>query len=33
LLEDKGGADLVRPSLRWLVQQLMDVEVTDIAGS
>ena len=27
LLEDEAGADLVRDSLRWLVQQLMEAEV------
>lgn len=27
LLEDEDGADLVRESLRWLVQQLMEAEV------
>jgi hypothetical protein len=27
LLEDEAGADLVRESLRWLVQQLMEAEV------
>jgi putative transposase len=33
LLEDGDGADLVRDSLRWLVQQLMETEVTDLIGA
>jgi putative transposase len=33
LLEDPDGADLVRESLRWLVQQLMEAEVTDLIGA
>jgi putative transposase len=33
LLSDDDGADLVRDSLRWLVQQLMDAEVTDLIGA
>ena len=33
LLEDADGADLVRDSLRWLVQQLMEAEVTDLIGA
>ena len=33
LLEDREGADLVRESLRWLVQQLMEAEVTDLIGA
>jgi putative transposase len=33
LLSDEDGADLVRESLRWLVQQLMDTEVTDLIGA
>jgi transposase-like protein len=33
LLEDEGGADLVRDSLRWLVQQLMEAEVSEQIGA
>jgi putative transposase len=33
LLEDPGGADLVRESLRWLVQQLMEAEVSELIGA
>jgi putative transposase len=33
LLEDEAGADLVRDSLRWLVQQLMEVEVSELIGA
>jgi putative transposase len=33
LLEDADGADLVRESLRWLVQRLMEAEVTDLIGA
>jgi transposase-like protein len=33
LLEDEGGADLVRDSLRWLVQQLMEAEVSELIGA
>jgi putative transposase len=33
LLEDEAGADLVRESLRWLVQQLMEAEVTELIGA
>jgi putative transposase len=33
LLEDKEGADLVRDSLRWLVQQLMEAEVSELIGA
>src|SRR5919198_1022396 len=33
LLDDKEGADLVRESLRWLVQQLMEAEVTELIGA
>ena len=33
LLEDKDGADLVRESLRWLVQQLMEAEVSELIGA
>jgi putative transposase len=33
LLEDEEGADLVRESLRWLVQQLMEADVTDLIGA
>jgi putative transposase len=33
LLEDPEGADLVRDSLRWLVGQLMEAEVTDLIGA
>jgi transposase-like protein len=33
LLEDPAGVDLVRESLRWLVQQLMETEVTELIGA
>jgi Transposase, Mutator family len=33
LLEDEEGADLVRESLRWLVQQLMEAEVSELIGA
>jgi transposase-like protein len=33
LLEGPDGADLVRDSLRWLVQQLMEAEVTHLVGA
>jgi putative transposase len=33
LLDDPAGADLVRESLRWLVQQLMEAEVSDLIGA
>jgi hypothetical protein len=33
LLEDADGADLVRDSLRWLVQRLMEAEVTELIGA
>jgi transposase-like protein len=33
LLEDADGADLVRDSLRWLVQQLMEAEVSELIGA
>jgi putative transposase len=33
LLEDEAGADLVRESLRWLVQQLMEAEVSELIGA
>src|SRR5215217_8008664 len=33
LLEDADGADLVRESLRWLVQQLMEAEVSELIGA
>jgi putative transposase len=33
LLEDEAGADLVRDSLRWLVRQLMEVEVSELIGA
>jgi putative transposase len=33
LLEDEDGADLVRDSLRWLVQRLMEAEVTELIGA
>jgi putative transposase len=33
LLEHEDGADLVRDSLRWLVQQLMEAEVTELIGA
>jgi putative transposase len=33
LLEDEAGADLVRDSLRWLVGQLMEVEVSELIGA
>jgi ribosomal protein L12E/L44/L45/RPP1/RPP2 len=33
LLEDEAGADLVRDSLRWLVQQLMEAEVSELIGA
>jgi putative transposase len=33
LLDDPDGADLVRESLRWLVQRLMDAEVSELIGA
>jgi putative transposase len=33
LLEDTAGADLVRQSLHWLVQQLMQAEVSELVGA
>jgi putative transposase len=33
LLDDDAGADLVRESLRWLVQQLMEAEVSELIGA
>jgi putative transposase len=33
LLEDPDGADLVRESLSWLVQQLMEAEVSELIGA
>jgi putative transposase len=33
LLDDPAGADLVRESLRWLVQQLIEAEVSDLIGA
>ena len=32
-LRSEGGADLVRESLRWLVQELMDAEVSEQIGA
>lgn len=33
LLKDEDGADLVRESLRWPVQRLVEAEVTELIGA
>src|SRR2546429_4392485 len=33
LLEDEGGLDFLRESLAWVVQQLMEAEVSELVGA
>ena len=33
LLEDESGLDFLRESLAWVVQQLMEAEVSDLVGA